>query len=419
MPAVRRLVALFAFVLVVAACSSGHSKSASTTTTTTTTSPTAPQDGTLFTGSDDDFYVVPSPLPPGHPGDVIRVQQLSLPDVHDATVYRVMYHSQSLHGDDIAVTGLISVPTAPAPPGGRNIVSWAHGTTGLADECAPSKKPDVTSVGALAQPFFDEGDIVVATDYEGLGTPGVHPYIVGESEARGVIDIVRAARHLSFAQAGDRFVVWGHSQGGHAALFANQIASTWAPELHLLGTEAGAPATELPLLGALLRNAPDESLLLMVADGFHAAYPDVDLHAVLTDKALSLLPVVEHGCGITHDELHVPYDQLVKADPATTEPFASLLQQNDPGHVRSDSPLFIVHGGADELIPPVTSQLLFNRLCSLGQVVTRTVYDGQTHAGVVPVAFEDIKQWIDDRFAGKPAPSGCPPPGAPTTQTSS
>ncbi len=284
MPAVRRLVALFAFVLVVAACSSGHSKSASTTTTTTTTSPTAPQDGTLFTGSDDDFYVVPSPLPPGHPGDVIRVQQLSLPDVHDATVYRVMYHSQSLHGDDIAVTGLISVPTAPAPPGGRNIVSWAHGTTGLADECAPSKKPDVTSVGALAQPFFDEGDIVVATDYEGLGTPGVHPYIVGESEARGVIDIVRAARHLSFAQAGDRFVVWGHSQGGHAALFANQIASTWAPELHLLGTEAGAPATELPLLGALLRNAPDESLLLMVADGFHAAYPDVDLHAVPTRR---------------------------------------------------------------------------------------------------------------------------------------
>ena len=116
-------------------------------------------------------------------------------------------------------------------------------------------------MGASAMPFLDEGIIVTATDYEGLGTPGVHPYIVGESEGRGVVDIVRAARHLSFAHAGDRFVVWGHSQGGHAALFANQIAPTWAPELHLLGTEAGAPATELPLLGALFQGLPDQSLV--------------------------------------------------------------------------------------------------------------------------------------------------------------
>jgi hypothetical protein len=81
---------------------------------------------------------------------------------------------------------------------------------------------------------------------------------------------------------------------------------------------------------------------------------------------------------------------------------------NDPGHVTSPTPLFIYQGGNDEQIPVVASQLLFDRLCGLGQVVARTAYPGQSHAGVVPVAFPDIKAWIDARFADEPAPSTCP-----------
>jgi fermentation-respiration switch protein FrsA (DUF1100 family) len=75
-----------------------------------------------------------------------------------------------------------------------------------------------------------------------------------------------------------------------------------------------------------------------------------------------------------------------------------------------DSPLLIIHGSNDTTIPAGASQLLFDRLCKLGQVVTRTVYDGQTHTSVVPTAFPDVKRWIDDRFAGRPAPSNCPTP---------
>jgi fermentation-respiration switch protein FrsA (DUF1100 family) len=405
----RSFIALAALVFFVTACSTDAKLAApSASSPSASSSPTDAQEHSLFSGSAADFYAVPAPLPQGNPGDVIRVQQVPESGLTDGTLYRVMYHSKSLQGADIAVTGLVTVPNSAPPPDGRNVLSWAHGTAGLGDDCAPSKQPDPFSIGAFATPFLDEGIIVTATDYEGLGTPGVHPYIVGESEGRGVVDIVRAARHLSFAHASDRFVVWGHSQGGHAALFADQIAPTWAPELHLLGTEAGAPPSELPLLGTLFQNSPDQTLLMMVIDGFHAAYPNADLHAILTDEAISLMPNVTNSC----DDFKVfqgkSYTDLIKADPAKTPPWSDLALQNDPGHTRMDSPLLIIHGSSDTTIPVGASQLLFDRLCKLGQVVTRKVYDGQTHTGVVPVAFPDIKQWIDDRFAGKPAPSDCP-----------
>jgi hypothetical protein len=194
-------------------------------------------------------------------------------------------------------------------------------------------------------------------------------------------------------------------------MFANQIAADWAPELQLVGTVPGAPATELPLIATALQNSPFRYYLIMAAAGWNAAYPDADLHLVLTDEAINRIGAVDQGCSSTVDDAYkdLTYEQIAKADPATVEPWKTLLVTNDPGHVVSASPLFIYQGGEDEQIPVVASELLFNRLCGLGQVVTRTVYPGQSHAGVVPVAFPDIKAWIDARFAGDPAPSTCPP----------
>src|SRR5690606_37645715 len=96
--------------------------------------------------------------------------------------------------------------------------------------------------------MLSRGFIIAATDYPGLGTVGPHPYLVGVSEGRAVIDSVRAARELREAHAGDRFVVWGHSQGGQAALFTGELSASYAPELKLLGVAAAAPATDLTKL---------------------------------------------------------------------------------------------------------------------------------------------------------------------------
>ena len=105
-----------------------------------------------------------------------------------------------------------------------------------------------------------QGYVVVATDYPGLGTPGIHPYLIGISEARAVLDSVRAARALPNTGASNRFAVWGHSQGGHAALYTGELAASYAPELKLVGIAAAAPATYLvELFDADKRTQPARS----------------------------------------------------------------------------------------------------------------------------------------------------------------
>ena len=147
--------------------------------------------------------------------------------------FSLRYRSVSVAGKSIEVTGVAFVPNRPAPPTGWPVLSFAHGTSGLADQCAPSGHISQVET-ILAATFNALGIAVVQSDYEGLGTEGRHPYLVGVSEGRGVIDAVRALRNVPGQNIGNRYVVWGHSQGGHAALFAGQIAATWAPELKLL-----------------------------------------------------------------------------------------------------------------------------------------------------------------------------------------
>jgi hypothetical protein len=160
----------------------------------------------------DAFYLPPSPMTAGAPGEVLRIE----PDADGpkgARSMRVLYRSTGLKGEPQAVSALVVIPDGPAPAGGRNVVAWAHPTTGVVPDCAPSLQPDWRKTIPGLEEMVAAGWVVVATDYPGLGTPGVHPYLVGPSEAQAVVDSVRAARRIPEAGAGDRFAVWGHSQG--------------------------------------------------------------------------------------------------------------------------------------------------------------------------------------------------------------
>jgi fermentation-respiration switch protein FrsA (DUF1100 family) len=401
----RRSLVLVA-VLGVAACSSDGGTAAPDDPTTTTSAATAE---VQQLAEDDDLYALAEDLAPGEPGDLIAYQEVTGLDV-DGTVLRVLYHSESLAGDDIAVSGIIVVPDGPVPEGGRPVLSWAHGTTGIADECAPSKDLDASDV-SLAAPFLERGMVVTATDYEGLGTPGRHPYIAGESEGRGTLDIVKAAGQLQdLTDASGEVVIWGHSQGGHAALFANQIAEDWAPELDVVGTVAGAPPSHLPLIAAALRDSPYRFYLGMVAAGWAAAYPEADPALVLSPLGLERLDLVDEGCSsdLATAWNDLPYEDLVTTDPSDVEPWATLLVENDPGFAVGASPVLIIHGEADEQIPVVSSRLLLTRMCGIGQVVERRTYPGQSHAGVIGPSLEGMLEWIDARLAGEDAPSDCP-----------
>ncbi|MCE2808127.1 MAG: lipase family protein [Actinobacteria bacterium] len=373
--------------------------------------------GAVVKGSPDlpDFYGVPDPLPAGKPGQLIKSENVDAPGLN-GSMSRVMYLSTNINGEAIAVTGLILIPKGTAPSGGWPIITWAHGTTGIADACAPSLKPD--EFVTLANGLLNAGYLVVATDYEGLGTPGRHPYIVGESEARGTLDIVRMAQTFPNANASKRYAIWGHSQGGHAAMFAGHIAKTYAPEIELVADVAGAPPSQLLLVNAALQTSPYKHYIAMVAAAMNAAYGDqkADLTQVLTPEGLDFLNNMDTMCSsdLGKAAAGLDFTKLQKADPSTIPAWNQLLKDNDPGTFTAPIPvpLLIIHGGNDEQIPVVSSAALFDQLCKIGQVEQRWVFAGQSHAGVIAPSFTSMVSWIGDRFTGKPMPDPIAPAGA-------
>ena len=368
------------------------------------------------------FYDVPGglelplPLAPGEPGDLISIELLDVGA--DYVGYRILYHSRSLRGDDIAVSGFLATPAGEPPPTGWPLVAYAHGTTGTADICAPSHDAERQ---ILADGPYLEGYAVVATDYEGLGTPGLHPYIVGRSEARGVLDSVRAAHNLGSMLGADgmplvsvteEFVVWGHSQGGHAAMHTGQHWADYAPELQLLGVASGAPPSQFSLLYEVLLGGPFQGYLAMASAAFAEAYDEIELDQVYTDEAIALMEVLETGCTGEVFEVFNPLskDDMLKVEsPLGVSPWDRVIVENDVSGAPVPVPLLILHGSDDEQIPALSSQILLGQLCvQPGQGPTiRIEYAGHNHGSVIAAQRDDLLGWIGDRFAGEPAPNTC------------
>jgi len=167
------------------------------------------------------FYAPPARLVAGAPGTVIWARSIRTPRGLSAAARTilVLYRSVLPNGTPTAVSGLIFTPRGTAPKGGWKLISWAHGTTGIADSCAPSRDVATDDMYPEFNGWLGRGYAIAQTDYQGLGTPGVHLYLVGRAEGASVVDIVLAARRLVPA-IGRRFAIAGHSQGGQAALFA-------------------------------------------------------------------------------------------------------------------------------------------------------------------------------------------------------
>lgn len=385
---------------------------------TTVAAASAPRGGEPAPDGLPAFYKVPAKYPK-QPGSLIKSQKLDLPDI-DGTVYRVMYVSEGEQGEPTVVTGTVAVPKGKAPKGGFPVIALAHGTTGMADQCAPSLDPaeDAPVVNAI----LEKGWAIAATDYQGLGTPGLHPYIAGRNAARNTIDNVRAARELDGVKLSSDYVTWGHSQGGHTAMHVDQLGPEYAPELNLKGVVAGAPPSQFNLIYDFLLTSDFRHYLLMAAGGLNQAYGDeaAPLDAVLTPEGIELVPELEEACsGDLQEQFRdVDFETVVKADPFTVPEWREILTAEDPQSFSTPSevPLLIIHGGEDEQIPTVSSQILAEHLCDIGQSLVRWVYPGTSHAGVIQPSLDDMLTWIENRFADAPNPDDHTPTGQPDVE---
>lgn len=357
------------------------------------------------------FYEPPSTLPKGH-GKAIWQRKAGglVPLDNSASDVNLLYTSKSTKGERIAVSGTVSVPEGKPPKGGWPVVSWAHGTTGTADACAPS----ANKVGGLAQGYVDyvnpqlsdflaAGYAVVRTDYEGLGTPGPHPYLIGKSEGRGVLDMVRAARDLN-PDIGDRMVIAGHSQGGHAALWAAAYASKWTPELELDGTMAYAPASHLKeqadLLPTLTAPSSLTALATLVIEGVSTANAGVDPQEVLSDEVLAFYPDIETTClqqlGQPDSLGGIPPSDLIR-DGADRDLAYGVLAKNNPD-VTTGAPVLLMQGTADTTVFPFLTDMLDTELQENGDPLEYFKYDGVDHGGIVAAAQPDALEFLDSNL---------------------
>ncbi|HET7235690.1 MAG TPA: alpha/beta fold hydrolase [Actinomycetota bacterium] len=355
-----------------------------------------------------ELHQPPDPLPLGEPGELIWAEEVDLPIRPPAIIWRMLYHSRTVAGEDVAVSGFAFVPKADVPDGGRSVQAWAHGTVGLGDACAPSRNIR-DSFPPFGYEAIQRGGIVVATDYEGLGTPGTHPYAVGVSEGRGVLDSVRAAASLPNAGPIADVILTGHSQGGAAVLFAGELAPTYAPELQIRGVVALAPGAELASLIDYLQGSPGVGATLIGAIGLSTTYPEIELSSVLTPDALAYVEEAEGEC---IDATVARWsgsggDAIFTTDPLDSRAFVRIFDENSPGSVDPAVPMLILQGTDDEQVPVEISQTLATKYCDLGATVTRSTYAGIDHSGVIAAANDDVVAWIAARLAGEPNPSGC------------
>lgn len=363
-----------------------------------------------------DLYAFAPALTDEAPGTLLRYQAMpTFPDalgfVAPGRRWRVMYVSSDDAGRPIPVTGTIRVPDGRPPAGGWPVVTWAHGTTGAADRCAPSMRPD-TAPEADVMAF--DGFVVAATDYAGLGTPGLHPYLDGPSEGRAVLDIVVAAAALpgsGGADVGRNYAVWGHSQGGHAALFARQLAGERLPGRHLLGTVAWAPVSLVAdTVSAILVALQPKGLAILAVTSLAATRPDARIDRVLTPEAVAAaLAVVDSGCvdDVSRGMSLLADRPVVTSPPNLQEPWRTYLHLNEPAVQAGAGPLLLIQSADDRVVPPVMSAVVKQRTCSRGEPTQRWLLAGGGHAVVVGDTRPAARAWTLDRLAGTPAPNGC------------
>ena len=340
----------------------------------------------------DDWYAATPSLSGRSNGDVLQTYVTNFGLNGAVTSTAVMYRSTDALGQPNRVTGTVLVPTAAwTGAGPRPIVSFAVGTQGVGDTCAPSKNmtTGLNYEQANIQALLDQGWAVAVTDYAGLGTPGIHTYVIKDDEGHAVIDIVRAAMRLPGSGIASNAPVgfYGYSQGGGAVAAAAELEASYAPELNVRGTAAGGVPADLAKVAANL-NGPGNfyfAFLAFAALGLDQAYPELDLESYLNDTGRSLLEQAKASCIVDGLLLGAgrTIESLTTTNPLTTPQWQARIDQQRIGRVKPAAPVLQLHAGSDEIVPYGQGQTLRDDWCARGARVRFVAVAGQTHLGAM------------------------------------
>ena len=402
----------FAILLLLGAetsCDRGERGSSKSNTTSTQDDGHAP-----ITAHVPDAFYDPPPKPPGQPGVLLRSE--SLKDVilpAGMRGWRIFYTTSI--DDNTPATAVASVfaPTVPYA-GPRPIIAWEHATTGLLQKCMPS----LLSAPSAGIPARDQivaaGWVVVETDYSFAEKDGPHPYLIGEGEARAALDSIRAARQISELTLGKRVVVWGHSQGGHAALWTGIVAPRYAPDLEIVGVAAIAPATNIRNI-LMVNVAMDKRYGPYLAFAYSRFYPDIKFEEAVRPEALDAARQMINLCDFLPPEDSERIEALMTSfdGPAlaltSNKSLEARIEQNTPDGL-IQAPVVVAQGLSDNAVPPSATEGYVEERCSAGQRLEYWTFAGRDHFTIdqpgAPLE-ELLVKWTTARFANEPETSGC------------
>ena len=361
----------------------------------------------------DAFYDPPADRSP-KPGVLLREEPL-----RDVTLpaglkgWRILYTTTVDDGTPATAVATVFAPID-APPGPRSVIMWEHGTTGLEQKCMPSLSSAPTlGIPALEQ-IVKAGWVIVATDYSFTEKDGPHPYLIGEGEARAGLDSVRAARQMPQFTLDRRTVVWGHSEGGHAALWTGIVGPRYAPDVPIAGIAAIAPPGDPADLLAM-NPTVDRRFGSYVARSYSRFYPDIEFAKATRRDTHRAAREIGYLCSFVprrEPERIAAILTTVDGGILTAGDYPALaarLAQNGADQPIA-APLLIAQGLSDDIVLPAATNSYVERRCAAGQRLEYWTFVWVRHAAMVQqgsALANPLIAWTQARFANQPQTGGC------------
>ena len=347
------------------------------------------------------FYDTPHPLPPGKPGELIRSEQIdqyNLP--YELSALRILYHSRTANGEDVAVSAVVLIPDGKPPASGWPVIAWAHEFRGAARQCAPSLMKNL-GAGPLLAMYANLGYAVVATDYSGLGADSGKPVLDMQSNALDVIYSVAAAR-AAVKEIGPKWIGVGSFQGGMAAM---AVAESEVRDPNYLGSIATSGVADAQDAYQRFAQSSSNRTLLVLASTVKALYPEFQVSDMLKDTALPAYQRAAQTCGgETEPEFT---NGMLKPGWEDNRFVKEFFSRNTPGQTTARGPLLVISGEADRATPPEMTGKTVARMCRQGSRVLFLKYPDLNASGAMGASVADQISWIKARFAGHVAPGNC------------
>jgi hypothetical protein len=352
-----------------------------------------------------DFYATPDPLPPGKPGQLIRSASFYEYQLfYKITVVRILYHSRSPTGQDVAVSGVVLVPDKTPPPGGWPLIAWAHEFTGSARQCAPSLVSNLND-GPLLSMYVGLGFAVVASDYAGLGTNFPHAALDMRSNALDVLYAIPAA-HAALSQLARPWLVAGYAQGGLVAVGVAEAAAHTG-DLNFLGAIAISGVADPAQIFSRTSQNSSYPTLLFLAKGLNVVFPEFRPTDILTAHALPLYEYLNRACQVSSGPA-LTANQTVQPGWQKNRYVKEFFARNSPGQQPASAPLLVISGDVDPDVPSSLTAAAVSQLCSQKDRVVFVSYPTFTASALIDNSVSEQVSWIRARFAGRAAPSNCP-----------